>query len=142
MKQEFVDSLGRAVEIDYPPGRVVALCPCLTETLFALGLGERIVGRTAYCVHPAERVAGVPVVGGPKDVDVAAVLELKPDLVIAAKEENRRETVAALEAGNLTPLPGREGTGEGRSTLSRGPPPPPPPPRGGGGGAGGWCFFF
>lgn len=98
MKRTFKDHLERAVEVAFPPRRIVSLCPCLTETLFALGLEERIVGRTAYCVHPAERVAWVPVVGGPKDVDVAVVLELKPDLVIAAKEENRRETIAELAA--------------------------------------------
>lgn len=85
MKRTFIDHLGRAVEIDWPPGRVVSLCPCLTETLFVLGLEQCIVGRTVYCVHPAERIGGVPSVGGTKDADVRAVRELRPDLLSAAQ---------------------------------------------------------
>jgi ABC-type Fe3+-hydroxamate transport system substrate-binding protein len=83
------------------PERIVSLVPSLTEALFELGLGARVVGVTTWCVHPVEAVARVPKVGGTKDTDVAAVIRLGPDLVIANHEENTRRTVEALRAAGL-----------------------------------------
>ena len=71
------------------PERIVSLVPSLTEALFALGLGPRLVGVTDWCVHPAAAVAHLPKVGGTKNPSLARVLELGPDLVIANREENR-----------------------------------------------------
>jgi ABC-type Fe3+-hydroxamate transport system substrate-binding protein len=83
-----------------PAQRIVCLVPSLTEALFALGLGARVVGVTEWCVHPAETVAALPKVGGTKTPDLAAILALRPDLVIANREENRRRDVQRLaEAG-------------------------------------------
>lgn len=90
------DDLQREVIFDFPPQRVVCLCPSLTETLFALGLAGRIIGRTSYCTHPAEHVQNVAIVGGTKDVDIDRVRALNPDLVIAEKEENQPQTVGTL----------------------------------------------
>ena len=84
-----------------PPERIVSLVPSLTEALFALGLGDRVVGVTEWCVHPADGVRGVPKVGGTKTPDRAAIEELAPDLVIANHEENRRRDVERLEAAGL-----------------------------------------
>jgi ABC-type Fe3+-hydroxamate transport system substrate-binding protein len=86
---------------DAPPERIACLVPSLTEALFALGLGERVVAVTDWCVHPAEGVARVPKIGGTKDPDVAAIAALRPDLVIANREENTRRSVARLEAAGL-----------------------------------------
>ena len=83
------------------PRRIVSLVPSLTEALFALELGERVVGVTGWCIHPAEAVARVPKVGGTKDTDVDAVVALAPDLVIANHEENTRRTVDALRRAGL-----------------------------------------
>jgi ABC-type Fe3+-hydroxamate transport system substrate-binding protein len=83
------------------PRRIVSLVPSLTESLFALGLGERVVGVTEWCVHPAEGVAGLPKLGGTKNPDVAAIAALAPDLVIANQEENRRRDVERLESAGL-----------------------------------------
>jgi ABC-type Fe3+-hydroxamate transport system substrate-binding protein len=55
------------------------------------------VGVTKFCVEPAEAVAAIPKVGGTKNPDIRAVLELKPDFVVANAEENRREDVARLK---------------------------------------------
>ncbi|MEN3039945.1 MAG: helical backbone metal receptor [Bacteroidia bacterium] len=93
-----IDSVGRAVQIPSEPKRIVSLCPSQTETLFALGLSRRIVGRTRYCIHPAEEVKHVAVVGGTKKVDISTVASLYPDLIIAEKEENTQEDVEALSA--------------------------------------------
>jgi len=59
------------------------------------------VGVTEFCVHPAEGVAAKPKVGGTKNPDVRAILALRPDLVVANKEENRRRDVESLEAGGV-----------------------------------------
>jgi ABC-type Fe3+-hydroxamate transport system substrate-binding protein len=83
------------------PERIVSLVPSLTEALFALGLGPRVVGVTDWCVHPAEAVARLPHVGGTKNPDLDAIRALAPDLVIANREENTRRDVERLEAMGL-----------------------------------------
>jgi ABC-type Fe3+-hydroxamate transport system substrate-binding protein len=87
-----------------PPGeprRIVSLVPSLTEALFVLGLGERVVGVTDWCVYPAEAVAPLPKLGGTKNPDLSAVVALRPDLVIANREENRRQDVERLRAAGI-----------------------------------------
>ena len=83
------------------PRRIVSLVPSLTEALFELGLGPRVVGATDWCVHPAAAVADLPRVGGTKNPSLARVLELRPDLVIANQEENRERDVARLRAAGV-----------------------------------------
>ncbi len=76
--------------------RIVSLCPSITESLVALGLREQLVGVTRWCVHPAGELRGVCRVGGTKNPDAARIRELRPDLVFANAEENRREDVEEL----------------------------------------------
>ena len=102
MNRIFRDARGRAHEIREPPQRVVSLVPSLTETLFALGLGDCVVGVTDYCVHPAERVRDLQRVGGTKNPSLERILELEPDLVLANREENRRRDVERLEAQGIS----------------------------------------
>jgi len=66
--------------------RVVSLVPSLTETL--IQAGADVVGRTRYCVHPAEKVPVVPIVGGTKDLDWKKIKDLQPDLLVLDQEEN------------------------------------------------------
>ncbi len=75
--------------------------PSITETLFALGLEERIVGVTDFCVHPEEGVRRKPHVGGTKNPSLECIRELAPDLVLANKEENRQRDVKRLEAAGV-----------------------------------------
>ena len=86
----------------HPPAnddaRIVCLVPSITELLFDLGLGEQVVGRTGFCVHPADQVKRVPKCGGTKDVKLDAVRELAPTHVIVNIDENTRETFDALRA--------------------------------------------
>jgi ABC-type Fe3+-hydroxamate transport system substrate-binding protein len=77
------------------------LVPSLTEALFAFGLGDRIVGVTAYCSEPQPEVRSKPTVGGTKNPDLSAIVRLRPDLVIANVEENRQADVAALRAHGI-----------------------------------------
>lgn len=67
--------------------RVICLVPSLTEALVECGV--KVVGRTRFCVHPAERVAGIRVVGGTKDVDWAACAALRPDWAAEARAVHR-----------------------------------------------------
>jgi ABC-type Fe3+-hydroxamate transport system substrate-binding protein len=84
-----------------PPRRIVSLVPSDTLNVFAVGAGDRLVGRTRYCVAPEGRVETIPVVGGTKDVDVDAVARLSPDLILANQEENSRKHLEQLAQMNL-----------------------------------------
>ena len=95
---EIVDAAGRRVRLPALPSRIISLVPSITETLFALGLEERLVGVTRFCTEPSASVAAKVRVGGQKDPDLTRIQSLHPDLVIANMEENRREDVDALEA--------------------------------------------
>lgn len=83
------------------PERIVSLVPSLTEACFDLGLRDRLVGVTDWCVHPAAELTGLPRVGGTKNPDIEVIVGLAPDLVIANREENTLRTVEALEARGL-----------------------------------------
>ncbi|HQA34203.1 MAG TPA: helical backbone metal receptor [Casimicrobium huifangae] len=76
--------------------RIACLVPSITETLFALGLGDRVVARTGFCIHPEEGVREVPKVGGTKDVNVAKLIATEPTHVIVNIDENRKDTVDHL----------------------------------------------
>jgi ABC-type Fe3+-hydroxamate transport system substrate-binding protein len=101
------------------PNRIVSLVPSLTEALFAFGVGERVVGRTRYCLWPARTVGKVPTVGGTKKVDVRRVLELEPDLVVAVKEENTRENIEELEEAGVPVFVGAPESVAGAIALLR-----------------------
>lgn len=81
--------------------RIVSLCPSLTELVFDLGAGDSLVGRTKFCIHPADRVEAVEKVGGTKNPKVDRIVELAPDLVLMNEEENRREDADALRTAGL-----------------------------------------
>jgi ABC-type Fe3+-hydroxamate transport system substrate-binding protein len=92
------DDLGSVLPTAGAPSRVVSLVPSLTEAVAVTAPGL-LVGATDYCTHPAG--LDVARVGGSKYPDVGAVLALRPDLVLANSEENRREDVEALRAAGL-----------------------------------------
>ncbi|HKB15780.1 MAG TPA: cobalamin-binding protein [Planctomycetota bacterium] len=83
------------------PKRIVSLCPSLTETLFAIGAGERVVGVTEYCTRPEAEVADLPKVGGTKTPDLERIFRLEPDLVVVNEEENRLPDVEVLRARGI-----------------------------------------
>jgi ABC-type Fe3+-hydroxamate transport system substrate-binding protein len=101
------------------PNRIVSLVPSLTEALFAFGVGERVVGRTRYCLWPPRAIGKVPTVGGTKRVDVRRVLELEPDLVVAVKEENTRENINELEKAGVPVFVGAPENVAGAITMLR-----------------------
>jgi iron complex transport system substrate-binding protein len=94
--RQVVDQTGRRVNIPDRPARLVSLAPSITETLFALGLGNQLVGDTDYCDFPpaARQKAHVGSILNP---NLERIVALKPDLVLGSPGANRRETADQLE---------------------------------------------
>jgi iron complex transport system substrate-binding protein len=90
------DELGRHVTLPDEPHRVVCLSPSLTETVYALGRGEIVVGVTDFTDYPPE-ARRKPSVGGLDDASLEKIVSLRPDMVLAMGEINREETVNELE---------------------------------------------
>lgn len=96
MKQ-FTDQLGTTHTFEHTPSRIVSLVPSQTETLFDLGLEDELVGVTKFCVHPFHLKATKTIIGGTKQINIAKIQALQPDIIIANKEENTLEIVAQLK---------------------------------------------
>ena len=92
------DQMGRRVAVPFPPRRIVSLVPSQTELLFDLGLSEKVVGVTKFCIHPAEARTKATVIGGTKNFDFEKIGALKPDLIIGNKEENYQFGIEQLSA--------------------------------------------
>lgn len=93
------DDLGR--ELLLPPvRRVVSLVPSLTESVAYDGR-DLLVGVTDWCTHPAGLADRIARIGGTKKPDIARIVALRPDVVLANKEENQREHVAELTAAGI-----------------------------------------
>jgi iron complex transport system substrate-binding protein len=89
------DDLGRTVQIDTVPHRIISLAPSNTEILYALGLDDKIVGVTTYCNYP-EAAKSKPQVSGFSQVDVEKIVAQQPDLVLAS-DIHKSDVIPALE---------------------------------------------
>jgi len=77
--------------------RIVSLVPSLTEILFDFGLTtDQVVGRTKFCIHPENIVKKVEIIGGTKNINIDKIKSLKPDIILANKEENVKDQVEKL----------------------------------------------
>lgn len=92
----FTDQTGRKINILSPPKRIISLVPSQTELLSDLGLNEEVMGITKFCIHPAEWFKNKTRIGGTKNLDIALIYDLQPDLIIANKEENEKDQVEIL----------------------------------------------
>jgi iron complex transport system substrate-binding protein len=90
------DEVGRRVEVPQEVNRIVSLAPNLTEIVFALGEGDHLAGDTDFCDYPAEALQKAHV-GGAVNPNLEEIVSLMPDLILASKSINRRETVNALD---------------------------------------------
>ncbi len=88
--------LQQASSLDILPQRIVSLVPSQTELLHYLGLEQETVGITKFCVHPKSWFTSKTRVGGTKNLNIAAIKRLQPDLIIANKEENVKEQIEEL----------------------------------------------
>ncbi len=94
---EFKDQMVNIVHLDKFPERIVSLVPSQTELLVDLGLSEKIVGVTRYCVHPKGFKKEKVLIGGTKRFDFDKIEALSPDLIIGNKEENYKEGIEELQ---------------------------------------------
>jgi len=94
--REVTDETGRSVRIPQPVRRIVSLAPSLTETIYVLGLQDRLVGDTNYCDYPPDAKKKTKV-GGGIDPNLEVIASLHPDLVLVTKSFNRLETTQSLD---------------------------------------------
>jgi len=91
-----VDQMGRKVEVPNSPQRIISLVPSQTELLYDLGLGDRVVGITKFCIHPKNWRSEKTIVGGTKQYHLEKIEGLQPDLIIGNKEENDKAAIEEL----------------------------------------------
>lgn len=93
---QVIDQIGSSLSFTTHPLKVVCLVPSLTETLCYIGLEQNIVGITKFCVHPPHLTKVKNIIGGTKNPNIEKILALKPDLIIANKEENNKSDIDHL----------------------------------------------
>ena len=92
------DQIGRLIELESTPKRIVSLVPSQTELLHDLGLEDSVVGITKFCIHPIHYKSTKQVVGGTKQINIVKIKALNPDIILCNKEENTKDIVEACEA--------------------------------------------
>lgn len=97
MQGKFQDQLGNTVSLSLPPSRIVSLVPSQTELLADLGLNTEVVGITKFCIHPPEWRKTKTLIGGTKNFQIDRIAQLNPDLILANKEENVKDSVEELQ---------------------------------------------
>src|SRR4030042_5092041 len=90
------DEIGRMVKISNAPKKIISLAPNITEILFALELDEEILAVTDFCDYP-DAALTKPKIGGFVNPSMEMIVSLKPDLIIATRDGNRRETIQRLD---------------------------------------------
>lgn len=93
----YQDPTGHSSSITAFPLRIISLVPSITELLYDLELDDRVIGITKFCIHPTQWFQHKKRVGGTKDPHISIIRELAPDLIIANKEENRKEDITILQ---------------------------------------------
>ena len=93
---EFRDQLGFVSSIPRNPQRIISLVPSITEFLYAIGMGERVVGITKFCIYPDVWFQTKTRIGGTKTPDFDKIKALSPDLIIGNKEENQEVDINML----------------------------------------------
>lgn len=93
----YTDQIGNSISLPAPPKRIVSVVPSQTELLYDLGLDSEVVGITTFCVHPKHWRKTKTGVGGTKKLNLEKIRSLKPDLIIANKEENLQGEIEFLQ---------------------------------------------
>ena len=94
------DDMGHTLTLSAPAQRIIALSPSITENLFAIGVGERIVGTTTYSDFPSA-AKNIPIIGDYQSLDLERIAALKPDVIVAWQGGNSPAQLAALERLNI-----------------------------------------
>lgn len=96
MAKVFIDMMGREVLVPEYPQRIISVVPSQTELLYHLGVEAEVIGITKFCVHPEDWFRNKERIGGTKKLNIEKIRSLKPDLIIANKEENEQEQIEEL----------------------------------------------
>jgi iron complex transport system substrate-binding protein len=94
---EFIDQMNNTILLSSTPKRIVSLVPSITELLVDLGLETKIVGITKFCTEPNYLKSKCVIIGGTKNIRIKEIQELKPDFIIANKEENIENDIKDLK---------------------------------------------
>ncbi|MEY3238347.1 MAG: hypothetical protein RI883_2448, partial [Bacteroidota bacterium] len=97
MAIQFTDQMNQTIRLEEFPRRIVSLVPSQTELLYELGLDEKVVGITKFCIHPESWFKSKTRVGGTKQLNIDVIRSLNPDLIIGNKEENTKEDIELLK---------------------------------------------
>jgi ABC-type Fe3+-hydroxamate transport system substrate-binding protein len=95
-----IDDRGHDLSWRQAPRRIVSLVPSISETIWHLGVGERLIAVTRYCTDPPA-VRSLPTCGGTKNPNCEQIAALRPDLVLMSEEENRIEDYQWLQARGI-----------------------------------------
>ena len=98
---EVIDQLNRKLLLSKSPQRIISLVPSQTELLVDLGLEDKIIGITKFCIHPKHLKKKKAIIGGTKHVNYDKIIKLQPDFIICNKEENTEEILRELEQISL-----------------------------------------
>jgi ABC-type Fe3+-hydroxamate transport system substrate-binding protein len=94
--RSFSDQAGNSVYLQHCPQRIISLVPSQTELLYYLNLENEVKAITKFCIHPPHWFQNKEKIGGTKKINLDKIMQLKPDLIIANKEENEKEQVEEL----------------------------------------------
>lgn len=94
---QLTDQIQHTIQLNQLPERIISLVPSQSEFLWDIGVQKELVGITKFCIHPDEMFRTVTRVGGTKTLDMEKIRSLKPDLIIANKEENEVSQIRQLQ---------------------------------------------
>ncbi len=97
MTRTFIDQLGHSISIPFPPQRIISLVPSLSELLADLGLQDKVIGITKFCVHPESWLKTKTIIGGTKNFNLDEIIKLNPDVIFGNKEENFEAGISQLK---------------------------------------------
>jgi len=91
------DQLGQQINVIPPLTKIISVVPSHTELLVDFFGIKNLIGRTKFCIHPKEVIENVPIIGGTKQLKIDKILALKPDIIFANKEENKKQDIEVLQ---------------------------------------------
>ncbi len=93
----YTDQLNNKIKLSTSPKRIISIVPSQSEFLWQIGIRNQLIGITKFCIHPKEMFNKIERIGGTKKLNINKIRSLKPDLIIANKEENNQQEIELLQ---------------------------------------------
>ena len=93
----YTDQLNNKIKLNTTPKRIISIVPSQSEFLWQIGIRNQLIGITKFCIHPKEMFNKIERIGGTKKLNINKIRSLKPDLIIANKEENNQQEIEFLQ---------------------------------------------